>query len=54
MLLNHNTEFLPHYKNNGEIVYADARFYERFIKTKIKSLDLISILKLGNISKPRN
>ncbi|CAH58056.1 response regulator [Ehrlichia ruminantium] len=48
--LNHNTEFCLIIKNNGEIVYADARFYERFIKNQDKKLDLPTILKLGNIS----
>ncbi|QGR02407.1 response regulator [Ehrlichia ruminantium] len=48
--LNHNTEFCLIIKNDGSIVYADARFYDRFIKNQNKTLDLLSILRLGNIS----
>ncbi|WDM85673.1 response regulator [Ehrlichia sp. JZT12] len=48
--LNHNTEFCLIIKNDGKIIYADARFYERFIKNQQKRLDLLDILKLGNIS----
>ena len=48
--LNHNTEFCLIIKNDGKVVYADARFYERFIKNQEKKLDLFDILKLGNIN----
>ena len=48
--LNHNTEFCLIIKNDGKIIYADARFYNRFIKNQEKKLNLSDILKLGNIS----
>ena len=48
--LNHNTEFCLIIKNDGKIIYSDARFYERFIKNQETKLNLFDILKIGNIS----
>lgn len=46
--LNHNTEFCLIVHKSGNIIYADARFYERF-KACNKNIDLNNILTIGGI-----
>ncbi len=46
--LNHNTEFCLIIHKNGNVIYADARFYERF-KTYGQNIDLSSILTMGGV-----
>ncbi|KJV68730.1 hybrid sensor histidine kinase/response regulator [Candidatus Neoehrlichia procyonis] len=49
--LNHNTEFCLIIKDDGTIIYSDARFNTRFKNYSHKDkLNIFSILKLGNIS----
>lgn len=46
--LNHNTEFCLIVHKSGNIVYADARFYERF-KACNQNIDLSDVLTMGGI-----
>ncbi|MDN5247809.1 MAG: response regulator [Wolbachia endosymbiont of Tyrophagus putrescentiae] len=48
--LNHNTEFCLILHDNGEVVYADARFYERFKEHVGDEISLREVLEAGNVS----
>jgi len=48
--LNHNTEFCLIIHKNEDIIYADARFYERFKDHMSNKASLNQILDAGNIS----
>lgn len=48
--LNHNTEFCLVLHKNGNVVYADARFYERFKNYLENDISLDKILEIVDIS----